>query len=410
MTGGTVVLPARDEKMRSPAQKLVAILAACQALLLTNNITLVAVTALAGASLATDKSLATLPITTYILGSALFTLPASLLMQRFGRRLGFTFGGLFALAGALLATYAVWATSFIMLCCGTFLTGVYSAFGGYYRFAAADAADATDPGFKARAISLVLAGGIVGGVIGPETSKITRDLFPAAMFSGSYAMLAVFAIASLVLIQMLKLPMPTQEEMHGPARPLTEIMRQPAFIVSALCAMLGYGVMSFLMIATPLTMQVCAYPYNDIAFILEWHVIGMFLPSFFTGGWIKRFGVLPVMGTGAGLMLLCTAIAMAGVQLTQFWFALVLLGVGWNFLFVGSTTLLTTTYTPAEKAKTQGMNDFLISGAMLLAAFLSGVLGSSNGWADLNMMAIPFIVLMATAVLTLAMKRGWKMA
>ncbi len=395
------------EKMPSSAKKMVGLLASCQALLLTNNITVVAVTALAGAALATDKSLATLPITFFLLGSALSTMPASLMMRRFGRRAGFTFGGLCALAGALVAMYAMWAASFVLLCCGTFLTGIYNAVGGYYRFAAADAADAYDPEFKTRAISLVLAGGLVGGIVGPETSKLTRDLFPV-LFTGSFAMMAILAVLSLLLIQMLKLPPQTEEEMHGTTRPLGIIVCQPTFLLAVLSAMIGFGVMGFLMTATPLALQVCGYPYNNIAFILEWHVIGMFLPSFVTGGWIKRFGVLPIMGIGAMLMLLCTAIAIAGTQLAQFWWALVLLGVGWNFLYIGSTTLLTTTYAPSEKAKAQGMNDFLVSSVMVISSFSSGILVSSNSWASLNKMAIPFIATVGLAIWILAIHRGKK--
>lgn len=388
---------------------MVVLLAACQALALTNGITVAAIGALAGAALAQDKSLSTIPITAFLLGSALTTFPASLMMQRLGRRLGFTFGAFCALLGSLLATYALYAASLPLLCGGTFLMGMYNAFGGYYRFAAVDAADAYDPSFKTRAISLVLAGGLAGGIIGPETSKITRDLFPV-LFSGTFALLAVFAILSLVLIQMLKLPLPTHEEMHGTTRPLATIVLQPGFILSVMSGMIGYAVMGFLMTATPLAMQVCSYPYKDIAFILEWHVIGMFLPSFFTGGWIKRFGVMPVMGAGAALMLLCTMVAIAGVQLMQFWFALVLLGVGWNFLYVGSTTLLTTTYTPSEKAKAQGINDLLISGSMVLASFSSGVLAASNSWAGLNKIAIPFILIVLLAMLMLANQRTRKVA
>ena len=390
--------------MSSPAYKMVGLLAASQALLLTNGITILAVTGLAGATLSSNKSLATLPMTTLVLGATLSTIPASLAMRSLGRRTGFTIGGSCGMAGAMLAVYALSASSFTLLCLATFLAGIYAAFGQFYRFAAADVADAYAPDFKARAISLVLAGGIVGGVLGPELSKITRDLLPT-VFAGTYAMLAVCAAVSVVLIQLLDLPAPTQEEMHGPSRPLSEIMRQPVFIVALVGAMTAYGGMNFLMNATPLAMQICAYPYKDIAFILEWHVIGMFLPSFFTGSWIKRFGVLPVMAAGAVLMLLCIAVALTGVQLTQFWFALVLLGVGWNFLYIGSTTLLTTSYTPAEKAKVQGINDFLVSGILLVGSYSSGMLVLSHGWFHVNKLAIPFVALGGLAVAILAFRR-----
>jgi len=249
-----------------------------------------------------------------------------------------------------------------------------------------------------------VAGGIVGGILGPETSKLTRNLFPAA-FAGCYAVLAVFAVLSILLVQRLRLPDATHAEMHGAARPLSEIVRQPAFIVAVTGAMVGYGVMNLLMVATPLAMQVCSYPYGDVAFILEWHVIGMFLPSFFTGSLIKRFGVLQVMVVGALLMFACIGIALSGVEIANFWFALVLLGAGWNFLYIGGTNLLTTTYAPAEKAKTQGINDFLVYLTMMASSFSSGVLVSSNGWHYLNVIAVPFVAAAALAALWLALQR-----
>jgi predicted MFS family arabinose efflux permease len=390
--------------LRSPAVRQVGLLAACQALLLTNNVTLIAINALAGFALAADKSLATLPVTAYVLGSALSTIPASLAMKRLGRRLGFTLGGMCGIAGSLLAAYAMWAGSLALLCLATFVSGIYNAFGQYYRFAAADVADAYDKNFKERAISLVLAGGIVGGIVGPETSKLTRNLFPTA-FAGCYAALAIFAVLSMLLVQRLRLPDASHAEMHGASRPLWQIMRQPAFVVAVLGGMIGYGVMNLLMVATPLAMQVCSYPYGDVAFILEWHVIGMFLPSFFTGSLIKRFGVLPVMIAGALVMFACIAIALSGVAISNFWFALVLLGIGWNFLYIGGTNLLTTIYAPAEKAKTQGINDFLVYATMMASSFSSGVLVSSSGWHNLNFIAIPFVAVAAFAAMGLALQR-----
>lgn len=389
---------------RSPALPHVGLLAGCQALLLTNNVTLIAINALAGFSLAADKTLATLPVTAYVLGSALSTIPASLAMRRLGRRLGFTLGGICGIVGSLLAACAMWAGSLALLCLATFISGIYNAFGQYYRFAAADVADAYDKDFKERAISLVLAGGIIGGIVGPETSKLTRNLFPTA-FAGCYAVLAVFAVLSLFLVQRLRLPDATHAEMHGTSRSLWQIVRQPDFIVAVLGAMIGYGVMNLLMVATPLAMQVCRYPYGDVAFILEWHVIGMFLPSFFTGSLIKRFGVLQVMMAGAMIMFACIAIALSGVAIANFWFALVLLGVGWNFLYVGGTNLLTTTYASAEKAKTQGINDFLVYSTMMASSFSSGVLVSSRGWHNLNVVAIPFVAIAVLGTASLLWKR-----
>ena len=381
----------------SSASRQVLLLSGGQALLLTNAVTLVAVNGLAGYALAADKTLATLPVTTYVIGAALATLPASLLMQRIGRRAGFSIGALFGIAGALIAALAVSIGSFALLCAGTLVSGFYNAFGQYFRFAAADVADHYDPGFKERAISLVLAGGIVGGIIGPETSKISKDLLPA-MFAGSYAVLALFALLSLLLAQGLRIPVAVADAADGPARPIAQIMRQPVFIVAVVAATMGYGVMNLLMTATPLSMQSCGYPYADAALILEWHVIGMYGPGFFTGSLIRRFGAARVMLAGCLLYFLCISVALSGVGIGQFWFALFTLGVGWNFLYTGGTTLLTRTYTVAEKAKVQGVNDLLVFVTMVTSSFSSGALFSASGWNMLNWLSLPFIALVVVAV------------
>ncbi len=383
------------------AKQNVGVLAACQALLLTNSVTLIALNGLAGFALAEDKSLATLPVTTYVIGSALTTMPASLWMKRVGRRTGFYTGGLFGMAGALICTLAVYYASFWLLCAGTLVSGVYNAFGQYYRFAAADVASEA---FKSKAISLVLAGGIVGGIVGPELSKLTKDLF-AATFMASYGSLTLFAAASLLLVRLVEIPPLSEAEHKGGGRPLPAIMAQPVFVVAALGAMVGYGVMSLLMTATPIAMSHHHHPYPDAAFVIEWHVIGMFTPAFFTGSLVRRFGVLAVMLAGAALMMACVAIAISGVALPNFWTALVLLGIGWNFLYVGGTTLLTECYTPAEKAKTQGVNDFLIFITMAMSSLSSGVLVTSEGWRTMNFWALPFLLLVAGATVWLWTKR-----
>lgn len=381
--------------------KNVAVLAACQALLLTNNAMLIALNALAGYALAADKSLATLPITTYVVGAALTTLPASLLMKRIGRQAGFMAGASVGFFGALLCTWALSMGSFWLLCSGTLVMGMYNAFGQYYRFAAADSASED---FKSRAISLVLAGGLVGGIIGPESSKLTKDLLPVT-YMGSYASLMAFSVAAMLLLTVLDIPSLSERERGERGRPLGEIIAQPVFIVAVLGAMIGYGVMNLLMTATPLAMGHHHHPYHDAAFVIEWHVIAMFAPSFITGSLIRRFGVLNVMLAGAGLMFVCVATALSGTALANFWLALVLLGVGWNFLYVGGTTLLTECYTPAEKAKTQGTNDFLVFLAMATSSFSSGALLNRAGWETLSYWALPFLALTAGATLWLALKR-----
>lgn len=383
-----------------------ALLATQQALLLTNNVTLITVTGLAGYAVAQDKSLATLAVTGYLLGGAIWSMPAAALMRRFGRRAGYTAGSLAAILGALLAWQAMSLGSLGLLCFATFVSGINNAFGASLRFAAADAADAYRPDFKARAISLVLTGGIAGGVIGPELSKWSKDWLPT-QFAGTYLTLVGFACASLALAQLLRLPVPARVDTGGPARPLGEILRQPACFVAIACAALGYGIMNLLMVATPLAMQVCSLPYSDAAFVIEWHVVGMFAPGLYTGALISRFGILPVMAAGCALMLACAAIALSGVTLIQFVSALFLLGVGWNFIYTGATTLLTTSYRPSEKNRVQGFTDFCVFTTMITSSASSGALLMANGWSLLNALSLPFVLAALCAVLWLGTRSGW---
>ncbi len=382
-------------------RKNVALLAGCQALLFTNNVTLISLAALAGFSLADNKALATLPATAYVVGAALTTLPASFFMRRFGRQTGFQVGTSMGIIGAAISCLALWLHSFWLLCAGVLVLGVYNAFGQYYRFAAADAASHD---FKARAISLVMAGGLVGGVIGPEMSKHTRDMF-AVPFLGAYASLIVFCLITMVLLAFIRIPQPSIAERQEPVRPLAQIMIQPAFIVAVTGSALGYGVMSLLMTATPLAMGLCGHAYSSAALVIEWHVIGMFAPSFFTGSLIRRFGVLSVMLAGVALEALCVGVALSGVLVANFWWALVLLGVGWNFLYVGGTTLLTECYRPSEKAKAQGMHDFLVFFTTAMSSFSSGLLMNRNGWQMLNYAALPVLAVIGAAIAWLALRR-----
>ena len=383
------------------ARKNVALLAGCQAMLFTNNVTLISLAALAGFSLADNKALATLPATAYVVGAALTTLPASFFMRRFGRQTGFQAGTAMGMAGALVCCLALWLHSFWLLCAGVLVLGVYNAFGQYYRFAAADAASHD---FKAKAISLVLTGGLVGGIIGPELSKYTRDMF-AVPFLGAYASLIVFCLITMGLLAFIRIPQPSVAERHEPVRPLARIMAQPAFIVAVTGSALGYGVMNLLMTATPLAMGLCGHPYSSAATVIQWHVIGMFAPAFFTGSLIKRYGVLPVMSAGVALEALCVGIALSGVLVANFWWALLLLGIGWNFLYVGGTTLLTDCYRVSEKAKAQGMHDFLVFLTTATSSFSSGLLMNRNGWAMLNYAAMPVLVVIAAAIVWLGLQR-----
>ena len=384
-----------------PAKKNVAVLAACQALLLTNNATAIALNGLAGYALASNKALATLPVTGWVVGAALTTFPASLLMKRIGRRAGFTVGALVGMIGAAICALALRAGSFWLLCLGTTIFGVYNAVAQYYRFAAADASSAE---FRAKAISLVLAGGLVGGFIGPELSKYTIDLL-APRYLGAYLSLIGFLVLTTLVVQILDIPVPTAAQNREPARPLREIMAQPAFVVAVTGAAIGYGVMNLLMTATPLAMGLCGHPYSAAATVIGWHVIAMFGPSFFTGSLIKRFGVPQVMLAGAAVLYACVGIALSGISVPHFWFALVLLGIGWNFLYIGGTTLITEACKSSERAKTQGANDSIIFIVMATTSFSSGVLIEKNGWQVLNILALPFVTAAALALLWLLVTR-----
>lgn len=382
------------------ARKNVALLSACQALLFTNNVTLIAINGLAGFVLAADKGLATLPVTAQIVGSALSTIPASLLMQRIGRRAGFQLGSAFGLAGGALSTLAIYLANFWLLCLGTLILGVYGAFGLYYRFAAADSARVD---FKAKAISLVLAGGLVGGIIGPGLSRWTRDLAQPE-FLASYASLMVFSLISMAILSRLKIPNAKGAAAHESPRPLATVMAQPLFIVAVMLSAVGYGVMNLLMTATPLAMGFCGHPYSSAATVISWHVIAMFAPSFITGSLITRFGLPAIMFTGVAIMFACVATALSGITVMHFWLALALLGLGWNFMYVGGTTLLTETYRPNEKAKAQGIHDFLVFCVTVTSSFSSGMLLEANGWQMLNYVAMPFLAMAGLACLWLMMR------
>jgi predicted MFS family arabinose efflux permease len=380
------------------ARRNIGLLAACQAMLFTNNSTLIAINGLAGLALAPYKTLATLPITAWVLGAAMSTMLASLHMKRVGRKRGLTSGVFWGIAGALICAGAIWLQSFWLLCLGTLVWGVFNAYGQYYRFAAADVAG---PDLKATAISLVLAGGLVGGILGPSTSRFTIDLF-TPKFLGAYLSLTVFAVLTIVLLRFLRIPDPTPNQKAGAGRPLPVIAAQPKFIIAVLSSAIAYGVMNFIMTSTPIAMQVCGLPFGDAAFVISSHVIAMFAPSFVTGRLIRRLGLLPVMFTGALLNLGVIGVALSGLSLTHFWWALVLLGVGWNFLYIGATTLLTETYRPEEFAKAQGANDQVIFIVMAISSITSGMTVTAAGWERVNLFALPLVALVALALVWFA--------
>jgi len=377
------------------------LLALCQGLFLTNNVTFIAINGLVGLSLAPLGWMATLPVMGYVVGGALSTGLVARTQSRWGRRASFQIGLAVALLSTMLCAYAAWSRNFWLLIAATVIAGYYSANGQLYRFAAAELAA---PAFREKAVSLVLAGGLIGAVLGPNLAARTRDL-TAAPFVGAYLALAVVALLGMALMAGLRFPpdAPRSAGQDG-GRPLSEIMRQPVFIVATAAAALGYGVMNLLMAATPLAMQVCGLPFADTALVLEWHVIGMFAPGFFTGHLIKIFGALPVMGAGVLLNVACIAVALSGVQLHQFVVALFLLGVGWNFLFTGSTTLSLRAYRPEEKDRAQAAINFFVFLVMALSSFASGALVTTQGWALLNLGSLLPVALTGLALAWLALR------
>jgi MFS family permease len=377
------------------------LLAVCQGLFLTNNVTFIAINGLVGLSLAPLGWMATLPVMGYVIGGALSTGPVAQTQARFGRKASFQLGLAVALLSALLCAWAAYSRNFWLLCLATVVAGYYNANAQLYRFAAAELADAAS---REKAVSLVMAGGLIGAVLGPNLAAGTRELL-ATPFTGAYLALAGVALLSMAVLAFIRFPPTPERRSAAGGRPLSEIMRQPVFIVSAAAGALGFGVMNLLMAATPIAMQQCRMPFSDVALVLEWHVIGMFAPGFFTGHLIRRFGTLPIMGAGVALNLGCIAVALSGADLHQFLAALFLLGVGWNFLFTGSTTLSLQAYTPEEKDRAQGALNFFVFATLALSSFSSGVLVTTQGWLLLNWGSLVPVGLTGAALAWLALRR-----
>ncbi len=377
------------------------LLTICQGLFLTNNVTFIAINGLVGLSLAPFGWMATLPVMGYVIGGALSTPLVARTQQHFGRKASFKMGLGVAFASAILCAYAAVTRDFWLLCAATVVAGYYNANANLYRFAAAELA-AKD--WREKAVSLVMAGGLIGAVLGPNLAQYTRGL-TAVPFTGAYLALAGIAVLSYLAM------MPIAFEPHQPpqatpgGRPLSVLMRQPVFIVAATAGALSFGVMNLLMAATPIAMQQCGLPFSDAAFVLEWHVIGMFAPGFFTGHLIKRFGALLIMALGALLYALCIAVALSGTDLHQFWLALLLLGVGWNFLFTGSTTLSLQTYSSEEKDRAQGALNFFVFATLAVSSLASGVLVTTSGWDWLNYGSIAPVAVIFAALAWLALHR-----
>lgn len=376
------------------------LLAICQGLFLTNNVTFIAINGLVGLNLAPLGWMATLPVMGYVVGGALSTGIVARTQKRFGRKTSFQLGLVVAVLSALLCCYAAYSRNFWLLVTATVVAGYYNANAQLYRFAAAELAQ---PAFREKAVSLVMAGGLIGAIAGPNLAAGTRSL-TAVPFAGAYLALAGVALLAMALLAFVQFPPPPAQQAASGGRPLGEIMRQPVFIVAAAAGALGFGVMNLLMAATPIAMQVCGLPFSDAALVLEWHVIGMFAPGFFTGHLIKRFGTLPIMAVGLALNVACVLVALSGVNLHQFLVALFLLGVGWNFLFTGATTLALTAYRPEEKDKAQGALNFCVFAVLALSSLASGVLVTTQGWTLLNLGSLLPLGLTGVALAWLALR------
>jgi MFS family permease len=392
-------------EMRAALTRNIVVLASCQAVFQTGLVLIMTVGGLAGYLLATDKALATVPIAAMMLGTMLVLIPASLLMARIGRRNGFALGTLLGAAGGAIAVVGLIANWFWVFCLGHVFLGAYQGFAQYYRFAAVDAAR---PESRSRAISFVIAGGVVAAIAGPQLAILTKDLSASGPFVASYGALVGLSLAAMALVALLDMPAPLARTDREPARPLSVIVRQPAFLVALSGAAIGWGVMYLAMTPMPLAMVGHYHTLADAAFVLQWHVLAMSVPSFFTGALIARFGAPHIMSTGIALLAGNVIVALSGVEIVHYMSALVLLGVGWNFGYIGGTALLTETYTTAEKAKAQAVNDFVIFGVMVIASLASGGLFEFFGWRGVNLGAVPFILLAAAMIAVFSRARRSK--
>ncbi|MDG4885032.1 MFS transporter [Mesorhizobium sp. WSM4884] len=394
MTATAVVAgPARE------ARRTAVLLAAAQAIVGSAAPIAISLGALAGQYLlGPDKSLATAPVTGFNLGVALGALPAAAIIRRLGHRGGFMTGTVITALGGLIATLALFQASFWLFAFGLGVIGVGGAFVQQFRFAAADNAP---PGFKARAISFVLAGGIVTAILGPQIVIYTRELLAPVMFAGSFASILALAAVGAVVLSFLHMSMPagkvaTTEQ--SDARPLVEIATQPRFVAALFCAVGSYALMSFVMTGAPLAMVGCGLSTDDATLGISWHVMAMFGPSFFTGSLIHRFGAERIVAIGLVLLIGCGTVALSGLALWQFWTALILLGLGWNFSFIGATAMVAACYRPSEKGKVQGFHDFVLFGSVAFASLMSGAIYNAWGWTMLNWVVFPVVALCFVAL------------
>ncbi|MDA7948297.1 MAG: MFS transporter [Hyphomicrobiaceae bacterium] len=398
----THVIPEQPVDGDKRAKRNALILSFAQALYYISATIQVATTGLVGHVLAEDKSLATLPVTAFIIGSLITTIPASMFMREVGRRAGFQLGAVTGALSAALATYAIYDRSFWLFCFAIFLSGAYQAFAQYYRFAAADTASEA---FRPRAISWVLAGGLIAAVAGPQLVIYTKDALAPVTFAGVYVASAAASLLAIGILSLIDIPKAPKLAADGtPPRPLREILKQPRLRIAIFSGMVSYGSMTFLMTATPLAMVACNHSVDSAAWAIQWHVLAMFAPSFVTGRLIDRFGRERVVL--AGLLLLAGAgvVAHAGISLWHFNLAMILLGVGWNLGYIGSTTMVTDCHRPEERNKVQAVNEFMVFGLLAFASFFSGKLLHDTGWETVTISYLPFVVLASGLVFLLSLR------
>jgi MFS family permease len=388
-----------DDKL---ATRNALVLTAAQALGGANPAIVISLGGLVGLNLAEDKSLATLPVSLLNLGLAAGTIPAAILMRRVGRRSGYLLGAVVGVAAGCLAAAAVALSAFALFCAATFGAGLYAAFVQSYRFAAADSAS---DAFKGRAISWVMAGGIAAAIIGPQTVIWTRDLAPGAPFAGGFLGQAALALLSIPVLSFLRAP-PTASVPTGGGRPLGAILSQGRFVAAVAAGLVAYGLMSFVMTAAPLAMVECGHSIGTAALGIQWHILAMYGPSFVTGRLLDRFGKEAITALGLALIAAAAAVGLLGLSVAHFWIALILLGIGWNFGFIGATALVTECYRPEERAKVQAANDFLVFGSVAAASFSSGGLLQAGGWEAVNWLVFPPVAV-ALALLAWRARAGF---
>lgn len=367
------------------ARRNALVLAGAQALGGASPAIVISLGGIVGSQLVANQAFATVPVSLMQLGLATGVIPAAFLMRRLGRRNGYVLGALIGATGASIAAAGAAERLFWLFCLGTFLCGLYSSYVQSYRFAAADTASEA---FRPRAISWVMIGGLLAGVIGPQSVYWTRDLTPAAPFAASFLAQGILALLAIGVVLALRAP-PVKEAKSGGGRPLPEIIRQPKFIASVIAALVAYGLMSFVMTAAPIAMVACGHSVGEAALGIQWHVLAMYGPSFLTGRLIARFGKEKVTAAGLLLTALAAVVGLSGLSVAHFWLALVLLGIGWNFGFIGATALVTDCYRPEERVKVQAANDFLVFGSVAIASFSSGGLLSAGGWTSVNWLVFP---------------------